>query len=81
MDLPCPNFFKDEKFEEGQGPSIYDLVMAEEVDILQYISWEQKPDTAERKREPVSQTLIFLFAHFRIIIIIVAFPKLKRCLI
>ncbi|CAH3018315.1 unnamed protein product, partial [Porites evermanni] len=43
---------KDEKFEEGQGPSIEELVAAEEIDILQYIGWEQKPADTDRRREP-----------------------------
>ena len=51
-------FFKDEKFEEGDGPSIYELVTAEDVDILQYIGWEEKPGIV-RKRALVSKTLIF----------------------
>lgn len=46
---------QDEKFEEGQGPSIEELVAAEEIDILQYIGWEQKPVDTDRKREPVSR--------------------------
>ena len=50
-------FFKDEKFEEGHGPSIYELVTAEDVDILQYIGWEEKPGI-ERKRALVSSSLI-----------------------
>lgn len=52
------NFFvivQDEKFEEGQGPSIEELVAAEEIDILQYIGWEQKPVDTDRRREPVSR--------------------------
>ena len=52
-----PSLLQDEKFEEGLGPSIYDLVGAEEVDILQYIGWEQKPDM-EKTREPVRQNII-----------------------
>ena len=52
--------FKDEKFEEGQGPSIYDLVAAEEVDKLSYIGWEQRPET-EKKSEPVRQRFLIVF--------------------
>lgn len=46
---------QDEKFKEGQGPSIEELVAAEEIDILQYIGWEQKAVDTDRKREPVSR--------------------------
>lgn len=41
-------------FGEGQAPNIEELVAAEEIDILQYIGWEQKPVDTKRIREPVS---------------------------
>jgi len=54
---------KDEKLDGGLGPSIYDLVSAEDVDMLQYIGWEKEPEI-ERKREPVRQMLIFCSCDF-----------------
>lgn len=59
----CLFLIKDEKLDEGLGPSIYDLVSAEDVDMLQYIGWEKEPET-ERKREPVRQMLIFCSCDF-----------------
>lgn len=55
----CFFSFKDEKFEEGHGPSINDLVALEEVDILDYIGWEQKPETG-KKRELVRQGFLIV---------------------
>ena len=47
------SLFKNEKFEEGKGPSIQDLLKEEVVDILPYIGWEEKIED-NQKREQVS---------------------------
>lgn len=47
------SLFKNEKFEEGKGPSIQDLLKEEVVDILPYIGWEEKIED-KQKREQVS---------------------------
>lgn len=41
---------KNEKFEEGKGPSIQDLLKEEVVDILPYIGWEEKIEDKQKKR-------------------------------
>lgn len=45
-------FFQDEKFDKAQGPSMSDLVLAEDVDILPYIAWQQYPGV-DKKQELV----------------------------
>ena len=47
------SLFQNEKFEEGKGPSIQDLLKEEVVDILPYIGWEEKIED-KQKREQVS---------------------------
>lgn len=41
---------KDEKFGKGRRPSILELVSLEDVDILDYIAWEQRP-VVEKNQE------------------------------
>ena len=48
----CLLFFQDEKFDEAQGPSMSDLVLAVDVDILPYIAWQQHPGV-DNKQEVV----------------------------
>lgn len=43
---------QDEKFDKPQGPSMTDLVLAEDVDILPYIAWQQYPGD-DKKQELV----------------------------
>jgi len=45
-------FFQDEKFDQAQGPSMSALVLAEHVDILPYIAWQQYPGV-DKKQELV----------------------------
>ena len=45
--------FQDEQFDEAQGPSMSDLVLTEDVDILPYIAWQQYPDRDDKKPELV----------------------------
>lgn len=40
---------QDEKFDEAQGPSMSDLVLAEDVDILPYIAWQQYPGVDKKQ--------------------------------
>ncbi len=41
--------FQDEKFDEAQGPTMSDLVLAEDVDMLPYMGWQQLPDVDKKK--------------------------------
>ena len=55
--LLCPfyTFFallQDEIFDQAQGPSMSDLVLAEDVDILPYIAWQKYPGD-DTKQETV----------------------------
>lgn len=56
--LYCFALLQDEKFDEAQGPSMSDLVLAEDVDILPYIAWQQCPDRVDKKQELVRDTLL-----------------------
>ena len=43
---------QDEKFDKAQGPSMSELVLTEDVDILPYIAWQQHPGD-DKKQELV----------------------------
>ena len=42
--------YQDEIFVEGLGPSIEQLVALEDVDILKYMSWEERPPAIELEK-------------------------------
>lgn len=41
-----------------------DLVLAEDVDILPYIAWQQYPDRADKKQKLVRDTLLAVISRF-----------------
>ncbi|KAK2557988.1 Protein mono-ADP-ribosyltransferase PARP4 [Acropora cervicornis] len=48
---------KNEKFEEGKGPSIQDLLKEEVVDILPYIDWEEKIEDKQKREQTTEEWL------------------------
>ncbi|XP_015756071.1 PREDICTED: poly [ADP-ribose] polymerase 4-like [Acropora digitifera] len=48
---------KNEKFEEGKGPSIQDLLKEEVVDILPYIGWEEKIEDKQKREQTTEEWL------------------------
>ncbi|XP_015749941.1 PREDICTED: poly [ADP-ribose] polymerase 4-like [Acropora digitifera] len=48
---------KNEKFEEGKGPSIQDLLKEEVVDILPYIGWEEKVEDKQKREQTTEEWL------------------------
>lgn len=56
-------FFQDEKFDEEQGPTIFDLVFVEDVDILPYMAWQHWPGV-DKKKELVRVPSFFRCAFY-----------------
>ncbi|XP_067050666.1 protein mono-ADP-ribosyltransferase PARP4-like isoform X2 [Acropora muricata] len=48
---------KNEKFEEGKGPSIQDLLKEEVIDILPYIGWEEKIEDKQKREQTTEEWL------------------------